>query len=287
MDIAVIMTCYNRCSKTEKCIKSLMETRSSEFKYNLKFYVTDDLSTDGTTEMLLEYQKKYNNIEIIKGTGSLYWNKGMYKAFELAMKEKVDAYLWVNDDVDFLEDSINTLLTTYTKIYKDTKEIIVVGSTKSKIDNKITYGGVMQNDKLRRVKYDVVEPSKEIKTCDTMNGNCVLISKEAVLKVGNLDYRYEHGMGDYDYGIRARNKNIDIYIAEDYVGYCERNKIKGTWKDTSLTRGERFKLVRRPTGLPIKSWFIYTMKYAGVLKGLWFVKPYLDILLNSNKVVEQ
>ena len=42
--------------------------------------------------------KMFPQVHIIKGDGNLFWNRGMYMAWQAAIKEKdYDFYLWLND----------------------------------------------------------------------------------------------------------------------------------------------------------------------------------------------
>ena len=72
MKIAAIMTCHNRKNKTMACLKSLFTIIPET-----DVYLTDDGSTDGTSEAVLY---TYPNVHIISGDGNLYWNRGMYVA---------------------------------------------------------------------------------------------------------------------------------------------------------------------------------------------------------------
>ena len=58
--------------------------------------MTDDGCTDGTIEAVRD---KFHDVRIVKGDGSLFWNRGMLKAWEAASTEKsYDYYIWLNDD---------------------------------------------------------------------------------------------------------------------------------------------------------------------------------------------
>lgn len=46
-------------------------------------YLTDDGSTDGTTEMLRE---KYPQVKVVSGNGNLFWDRGMHAAWREAVK---------------------------------------------------------------------------------------------------------------------------------------------------------------------------------------------------------
>jgi GT2 family glycosyltransferase len=90
MKIAVLLTCFNRKKKTLKCLSSLFAIS------NFDVYLVDDASTDGTSE---EIQVQYPSVNIIKGNGNLFWNRGMYLAWSYALNDNYDYYLWLNDDV--------------------------------------------------------------------------------------------------------------------------------------------------------------------------------------------
>jgi glycosyltransferase involved in cell wall biosynthesis len=47
--IAVLITCHNRIQKTQTCLKSLFKQKKIE-NINLKVFLVDDGSTDGTKE---------------------------------------------------------------------------------------------------------------------------------------------------------------------------------------------------------------------------------------------
>src|SRR5437879_10926345 len=59
--------------------------------------------------------------------------------------------------------------------------------------------------------------------CDTMNGNCVLIQRSVVPRLGNLDHHFTHSMPDLDYGLRAKRAGCSVSVAPGYVGDCVTN----------------------------------------------------------------
>lgn len=71
--IKVIFTCFNRKEKTIKCIESLV---NGNLDYELSFIVIDDNSSDGTKE---EISKLDYDINLLTGSGELYWAGGMRK----------------------------------------------------------------------------------------------------------------------------------------------------------------------------------------------------------------
>lgn len=250
--LCVVLTCFNRKIKTKECIQTLVEKNKM---VDMRFVVVDDNSTDGTSE---ELRKLPYNIKLINGEGNLFWNRGMHKGIEYVINNNIDMdyCLLVNDDVSFFENSIEMIISQHKQI--GTKNGVIVGAT-CDIDTKLTYGGILKKSK-NSLKYITVEPSSNLIECDTLNANCVLIPKDVITSIGNLDPYYSHSMGDFDYGFKLVRNGYKIFSSCNYVGICERNKIEGTWEDRSLSLIKRIKLRESPKGLPIKEWFYFINK---------------------------
>ena len=72
----------------------------------LDIYLTDDGCTDGTPEAI---KRQFPKVHIIKGDGNLFWNRGMYRAWEEAAKQDYNFYLWLNDDSYLVDGALFTL----------------------------------------------------------------------------------------------------------------------------------------------------------------------------------
>lgn len=293
--IVIVLTCFNRRSFTKNCIEKL--GIKNDF-YEVLFVVTDDLSTDGTKEMLQELKETYK-INVIEGNGSLFWNGGMHKglAFVLeAAKENVeesvsskefentndsvtqfiktsDYVMLVNDDVDFETSAVSEML------HISDNENVVVGTVKSN-NGTVSYGGVHFLSKYF-VKYLIMDIDDNYK-CDTFNANAVLIPMKIIKKAGNIDETYGHSLGDFDYGLRISKLGYNILKTNFYVGSCEDNDLKGTWRDTSLSITERLKKKESKKGLPFKDWWHFVYKNFGLLPAIYHsMTPYVRILLRK------
>ena len=86
--------------------------------------------------------------------------------------------------------------------------------------------------------------------------------------IDNIDEHYVHGFGDYDYGLMAKKKGIDIVVTNFYVGKCFNNPVKGSWKDHELPFMVRLKLKEKPNGSPTKIWFYFTKKHFGLFSAI-------------------
>lgn len=78
MRIAVLMTCYNRVETTLRCLRLLFEQKGD---FDVSVFLVDDGSSDKTGERV---KANFPQVNAIKGTGALYWCKGMNLAWRTA-----------------------------------------------------------------------------------------------------------------------------------------------------------------------------------------------------------
>lgn len=269
--IAVIFTCFNRKEKSINCVNSLIRQKDMP---SFDLYIYDDGSTDGTSDAIKVIYPKAN---IIYGTGNMFWTRGMHIAMKEAAKHGYDYYLMVNDDVLFYDSMWQTMMDTV----GNGKLCGATGCTQSALNQKLTYSGsIFYHDDHKRYVGKKIPPNSDIKECDVANWNCFLITKEVVEKVGLIDEVYEHSFGDFDYSLRMRKEGISIYISQEYVGTCENNSEKNTYKDLSLDRRLRIKKILAPNGLPIKSWKTFCFRYYGKSALRNFMVPYIKFSLS-------
>lgn len=254
--LAVLLTVHNRVAVTTRCLMHLFEQELPPTMH-MDVYMVDDGSTDGTAQAVKD---QFPQVNIIQGDGSLYWNRGMWTAWDVASKNKsYDFYLWLNDDTFLLDNAITQLLDLSGQY---DNEIIVVGASKIPNSDKLTYGG--HTDTGRPICNGI---PNEI---TIFNGNIVLVPRKVFEKLGNLDYYYRHGMGDYDYAIRARKAGIKMYQCGNALGICDVHKRIDKWCNPDVPFPQRLKAMHQPTGMPPKEWFHYESQIS-VPKALFHV----------------
>lgn len=264
--VGIIMTVHNRKNKTIECLKCIKLLNLPK-EISIAIYITDDGCTDGTPEII---SKEFPYVNIVKGDGTLFWNKGMYEAWKIASINKHDYYLWLNDDTYIYKDSFVKLFQT-SKFFSD--QSIIIGTTcDSETKANITYGG-----KNRSMKY-VFDKQKPCE-CIYMNGNIVLIPRYVFEIVGYNDPYYSHAMGDYDYGLMAVKKGIKIYVAPDFCGECDLHDQISTWKNPNKSFNERWKAFFRPTGANPFEYFYYRRKHYGFFPAcMTFVSNFVHVM---------
>jgi GT2 family glycosyltransferase len=253
MKIAVLITCHNRKEKTLQCLDRLFKQDGIDENFKIEVFLVDDGCTDGTST---EVNRKFPVVNVINGTGNLYWNRGMHLAWETAASNKdYDFYLWLNDDTFLFENALVDLLT-----YKN-NHTIISGNTKSEINQSFTYGGYKNNLP--------VIPNGTYQLCDYSNGNVLLISKLVFKKIGNLDPVFQHALGDFDYTLRAKKHGIDIVVVPNWVGYCEYHKNLPKWV-SEKNIFVRFKFLYHPlSGCSPNEYFIYDIRHNGILLAIF------------------
>jgi GT2 family glycosyltransferase len=276
--IAVIITCFNRRAKTLACVGAVL-AQSAYRQADITLYITDDGSTDGTGEAL---RRLCPQARLIEGDGSLFWNGGMRRAWAEAFKEAHDFFLWLNDDTFLYPDTLARLLAAHAAALRQSGRAgIVVGSTHDE-SGRTSYGGERQKSRLRPLTLARIDPSGELQACDTFNGNCVLVSRQAAAVLGNLDAGFVHAMGDTDYGLRARKAGIPMWVMPGYAGRCVNDGlVAGGFGDRSLPLGLRLRKILAPKGLPWRGWLIVCRRHAGLLWPLYWAWPYLKVLATS------
>ncbi len=271
-NLAVIMTCHNRRHTTLACLHALYEQTN-----HCDVYLTDDGSSDGTAQAI---KAEYPEVHILQGNGNLFWVGGMHLAFAEAIRNQYDYYLWLNDDTFLEANAVSRLLEIHKNLteqgYSDS---IVVGSTKDPTTGRATYGGAVKSKKWYSNKFEFLKPSSVIQKCDAMYGNCVLIPKAVVAKVGNIDTAFVHSLGDLDYALRARKLGCHIWVAPGYVGTCTKNSIRNSWVDPNLSILERLKKVLQIKGFPLKAWTVFCSRHSGPFWIFYWFLPYIRAIV--------
>lgn len=243
--IAIILTVFNRKETTLIGLRQLYKVIKMTMDVNVDVFMTDDGCTDGTAEAV---SKEFPNIKIIKGDGNLYWSGGMRKAWDVAASTgEYDFYLWYNDDAMLYDDALNIMLNT---INEEGDLTIVSGTFRNKDNGNTSYGGWSKDFKL--------VPINPLKNEEVffMNGNFVLISRSVYKMLGNIDAKYKHSLGDWDYSARGYKLGIRTVITREFVGTTSRhdgNGISSTY-DKNISFLKRLRRLYSPFNNPSCTW---------------------------------
>ncbi len=288
--VAVLLTCYNRKGKTLACLNSLAITHeASESNLNLTVFITDDGSTDGTSDALQEMQYPFEVI-VLGGTGSLFWNGGMINSWRAAISRgSYDGYLLLNDDV-ILNESFWKELEQADRISLQQygKHGIYVGSTCDPTSGKFTYGGFNFTNALTLRDRFIMPDGRTYQCCQCAHGNITYVSGDVVLQMGIFNDEYIHGGTDHDYSYLAYKAGFPILVLPNYAGFCENDHKEDGYADFfAMSLSERLAYLRSPFGFnlhntllfqkrcfPYRYPFVWLMGYAKALFPKIYFKLY-------------
>ena len=249
--IAVLMTCYNRVDTTLKCLQRLFNQEIPE-GYSFDVWLVDDASPDKTGERV---KAAYPQVNVIQGTGNLFWCKGMRLAWDKAAEaHEYDFYLWLNDDVVLNDFALKRLLIDSEELGEN---VIICGALYSPEVGGIFYG------------------APELRNCESLNepklinagmhGNVVLIPQVIYKTIGGMAKGLVHQHGDFEYGYRARKFGFKVFVAGAIVGNCHANFGFDKRKLLNASLKKRIEMLFSPKGLGLKDYCRYKYLTVGCL----------------------
>lgn len=256
---ALLLTTHNRCETTVTCLKSISEGIKQCPNSIFDLWVVDANSKDGTPEAVKQIFPEAN---VICVADTVYWNQGMRIAWSMAQEAyEYDGFFWINDDTVLKNESLRLLIEGLKLQASECGQegIIAAAFSNDAQNHCISYGGYRGRSLLpQQAGYTDIE---------YFNGNLVLVSRNAFMKVGLLCPHYSHRYGDIDYGYRARSLNVPIWLAPGTAGYCKRDHIP-MWMNPSVKLRYRLKATRGPKGI---SWREIRHFKSVEMRGHWLV----------------
>jgi GT2 family glycosyltransferase len=257
-------------SKTDVCLRTLIQMMKTESTCSYNIYLVDDASTDGTTELI---KNKYPKVNLIHGNGSLFWAGGMRLAWKKALdsSNRYNGYLLINDDVEFIDSFWKNILYTHQWCKKRYgQDGIYVLSVKDKKTNEFTYGGYNLKKMLFKHQPFPVYPSTDVPVpCQLSNANILYVPANVAKKIGVLDSHFTHSLADFDYTLRASEKKIPVLVCPGYGGFCTNDHT-----DTvHVALGMRIKHLYNVKGIALNEYLYYLKKH------FWWKAPYAFVAL--------
>lgn len=264
----ILIVNWNGYDDTVECLNSLNNLSAEEFQ-------TIVVDNGSSVDSYLLLKKNFPNIKIFRSETNLGFSGGNNLGIKLALQNKADYILLLNNDTVVEPNFISQLLRVFEldentgiaspKInYYDSPDI--VWSAGGRI-SKIRGSGFA----LGNIKSDSI--SEEIKEVSFVSGCCMLIKKEVFDKVGFLDDDFFLYLEDTDFCIRVRDAGFKIFVANKSVIYHKVSKstIK-LEKPVSLyyTTRNRLLLVRKHFKAYLPVTFIY-IALTMSLKSLYWI----------------
>ena len=260
--IAVLMTCYNRVGTTLECLRRLFSQEVPN-GYSFDVWLVDDASPDKTGEKV---RSAYPSVNVIHGTGKLFWCRGMRLAWDnAATAGEYDFYLLLNDDTMLDKGALTVILKDWESVESSRPGIICAPLSNGSGSREISYGAFSYKE------YCDLKGRREFDGPVLVHGptcaNMLLVPKVVYNKVGPICSLYHHGFGDYDYGNQVRKNGFVCYSASKVLGWWTANY--GDIKDLrEIPFFNRLPLLWKPKGLNICDAVVYRYRKDGFFRSV-------------------
>ncbi len=203
----VIIPIYNAPQWVKLCVYSLF--KNTEIEILNKVILIDDCSNETTKDLIKNIQEKYGKkIEVITNKENMGFVKNCNNGFK---KSTADYVLLLNTDCLLTKNTIQKLI-NHVENNPKIGLICPISSNAANLSLDMFEGfNFSQMNNLLENKF----LGMNFDAC-TIVGNCLLISKQCLQSVGNLDEIYGFGYGEEtDYQFKAMEKGFEAKVAID------------------------------------------------------------------------
>ncbi len=255
--VSVVIPCHNGWPYTKLCLSSVLK---SDYP-NFHIIVVDDGSTDSTSEYIA---KEFQNVEVLKGDGNLWWSGSMNLGIREAIKKQTEYVLVLNNDVVIAPDALSALM----NCAKENPHA-VIGSMVYELNHSNliwSAGGTMKWPWPGEIQLGIGEIDNgqynEIRNVKWAPGMGTLIHREILLQL-NLydDLNMPQYIADVDFCLRSEQASYPVLITpkskifnnSDNTGGIKKEKRKIKWIEFK----EIFTSLRSPDYLRARLIFMF------------------------------
>jgi GT2 family glycosyltransferase len=206
----------------------------------------------------------------------------LFAAWKTALSMPVDAFIWLNDDVELLPDALEQTLACWMEASRRNSDgkFILTGAT---IGDKgeFTHGGKRWIRTPWALRFQDIAPTEQLEAIDTFNGNYVVVPRAVTDSIGLNDPAFFHNMGDIDYGLRASRAGMAVWLMPAAIGICPFNSDKANsgFGNRNLSLFQQWRKVNTPHGAAFRSWARLTFRHSGVWFPLHFLLAYRRLVI--------
>jgi glycosyltransferase involved in cell wall biosynthesis len=200
--VSVVMSAYN----SEITIAESIESILNQSYQNFEFLIIDDCSTDKTSEIVESYQKKNNNIKLIKNKTNL----GLTKSLNILIEKSSGQYIARQDADDI---SLHHRVQEQMKLLKS-----------DNLDFCTTRAIIKDSMKLRPGISSFLPKKAVLKFKNPFIHGTLLAKKTAINDIGNYDENFYYAQ-DYKlfFDLLKYNYNFKVILKPHYILNAKNN----------------------------------------------------------------
>jgi len=209
--IYIVTPIFNSKAVTLRFVKSL---KKQSYK-NFKLIVVDD-GSDGTLDVL---KADYPEVDVLKGTGDLWWSGGTNLGVKRALKHKADYILTINHDVTLKPNYLSSLVACASLHPKALIGSMVVNREQPEFVWFFGGGYSLRQGLNQHTTGHIGDFTAPVKST-WLTGMGVLIPAETFRKIGFFDEKnFPLYFGDADFSERARRAGYELWVDPRSVVY--------------------------------------------------------------------
>jgi GT2 family glycosyltransferase len=265
----IVIPVHNRRETTLACLHVLQGQGVLEWA---TLVIVDDGSTDGTARAV---RSAFPQAVVLEGDGNLWWGRGINLGMQWAFAQGAESVVWLNDDTYPRPGALEQLVQI-----SGERQSIATAQCLLRETGELHYGGLR---KTKTTTEFIPCPPGEIMNCDTICGNCVCIPRIAFERVGLIDVNvFPHFAGDADYGLRAKEVGVPLFIVGDALCDCSYGDAKNrrSWLLGDQSIADLWRGCFHPyNGILSRCGIIFRLRHWG-LHGLgWLLKCFARLLV--------
>ena len=238
--VFIVIPTYNRWDEARIALQCISQSTYRNFSILL----IEDACLDGTAE---KCRAEFPEVEILHGSGDLWWSGAINKGVEYALESGAEAILWLNDDNRVQRQTLSRMVASLKRM--GSRSIICARnrSTKTGLDEWAGDPPRWHPDFGNWVPPDL--SATEVPVKHPPGGRGVLIPAQCFREIGQVDVcSFPHYWADYDFHYRAMRAGYKYFIATEAV----------VWNVPNPARPE----VRQEFSTPWLRWFLFDRRSA-------------------------
>ncbi|MGH9945917.1 MAG: glycosyltransferase family 2 protein [Pyrinomonadaceae bacterium] len=217
--IEVVAPVFNRRDITLQCLRSL--SRIDLTGIELHIIIVDDASTDGTGDALRE---QFPDVQVIDGTGDLWYTAGTNLGVEAALEHDPDYILCINDDSIFDADAVRKMVDCAERHPRSViGALLLLWDEPHRVFQVAPKWNTLRGGWQHWYQQTVWSVPQSAWEVEMIVGNCVLYPAKVFAEVGMMNPEISAQYGDAEFTTRIRKNGWRLLIEPSARVFCKPN----------------------------------------------------------------